>query len=118
MNRKPRKSGNAVADASSQGVRGVMLQNESIMEDRRRKEKNVVIDDGHGTSYDRDPVAASEEVPTDPVILENVEAPVDMEVVECEENTASVSKIIDIEVAQEETFDAEITGDRFLTCQY
>ena len=33
---------------------------------------------------------------------------------ECDENTASVSKIIDIELVEEETFHEEITGYRLL----
>ena len=33
--------------------------------------------------------------------------------VECDENTASVFKLIDIELVEEETFDEEITGYRF-----
>ena len=69
-----------------------------------------------GTSYNSDHVAAYEEVPTDPVVVENVfvKAPVDREVVECDESTASLSKIIDIKLVEEETFDEEITGYRLL----
>ena len=76
----------------------------------------TVIQCNVATSYDRDPVVANVEVPTDTVVVKNVsvEAPADLEVVECDENTASVSKIIDIELVEEETFDEEINGYRLI----
>ena len=104
-----------LADASSKRVRGVMLQNENIMEERRRsKEKNLLL-----LMMRKEHLMIVNLLLLTkkyPLIHENIsaEAPVDMEVVECDENVISVSKIIDIELVEEEMVDEEITGYRLL----
>ena len=84
MNRTPREPGNAGRCCKQKSKRRYAPKRRYHGGKKKQEEQSVVIDDRQEKSDDNDPVAANENV--------SVEAPVNMEVVECVENTAAVSK--------------------------